>query len=89
MCMCSASGVDGLSRKLQDVKDFVDERVEALSSKQDSLAENQHEMKDQLDEVQGSISQASHSCDASGQTPAYSSLKLCAVAVRHPWMCGC
>lgn len=49
------SGVDGLSRKIQEVKDFVDERVEALSRKQDDLAESQEEMKDQLGDVQNNI----------------------------------
>lgn len=48
-------GVDGLSRKIQEVKDFVDERVEALSRKQDSLADSQDEMKDQLEDVQENI----------------------------------
>lgn len=49
------TGVDGLSRKIQEVKDFVDERVEALSRKQDSLADSQDEMKDQLEDVQENI----------------------------------
>lgn len=50
------SGVDGLSKKIQEVKDFVDERVDALSRKQDNLAESQDEMKDQLEDVQQNIS---------------------------------
>ena len=56
-----AAGVDGLSRKIQDVKDFVDERVEALSRKQDSLGDSQDEMMGQLDNVQGDISGVWHS----------------------------
>ncbi|DBA69457.1 TPA: hypothetical protein ACH3X2_012801 [Trebouxia sp. C0005] len=50
------SGVDGLSKKIQEVKDFVDEKVDALSRKQDDLAESQDEMKDQLEDVQQNIS---------------------------------
>lgn len=52
--MCVA-GVDGLSRKIQEVKDFVDERVDALSRKQDSLGQGQDEMKGQLDDVQDGV----------------------------------
>ncbi|KAL3145467.1 hypothetical protein ABBQ32_003294 [Trebouxia sp. C0010 RCD-2024] len=51
------SGVDGLSRKIQEVKDFVDERVEALSRKQDSLGDSQDAMKGQLDDVQDGVQQ--------------------------------
>lgn len=51
----SVAGVDGLSRKIQEVKDFVDERVDALSRKQDSLADSQDVMSHQLDEVQDGI----------------------------------
>ena len=47
--------MDGLSKKIQDVKDFVDERVEALSRKQDDLADSQDEMKDQIEDVQRNI----------------------------------
>lgn len=53
-------GVDGLSRKIQEVKDFVDERVEALSRKQDSLGDSQDAMKGQLDDVQDGVQQVTH-----------------------------
>lgn len=49
--------MDGLSRKIQEVKDFVDERVEALSRKQDSLGDSQDAMKGQLDDVQDGVQQ--------------------------------
>lgn len=55
-------GVDGLSRKIQEVKDFVDERVDALSRKQDSLGQGQHEMKGQLDDVQDGVESVRHAC---------------------------
>ena len=58
----TGAGVDGLSRKIQDVKDFVDERVEALSRKQDDLAESQEEMKDLLGDVQNNIQGVSAAC---------------------------
>lgn len=54
------AGVDGLSKKIQEVKDFVDEKVDALSRKQDDLAESQDEMKDQLEDVQQNISGVTH-----------------------------
>ena len=54
------AGVDGLSKKIQEVKDFVDERVDALSRKQDDLADSQDEMKDQLEDVQQNISGVTH-----------------------------
>ena len=54
------AGVDGLSRKIQEVKDFVDERVEALSRKQDSLGDSQNAMKGQLDDVQDGVQQVTH-----------------------------
>jgi len=57
-----SAGVDGLSKKIQEVKDFVDERVDALSRKQDDLAESQDEMKDQLEDVQQNISGVAHTC---------------------------
>ena len=60
--LCNCTGVDGLSRKIQEVKDFVDERVDALSRKQDSLADSQDEMKDQLEDVQHNIQGVSCSC---------------------------
>ncbi len=56
------AGVDGLSKKIQEVKDFVDERVDALSRKQDDLAESQDEMKDQLEDVQQNITGVMHTC---------------------------
>ena len=65
-CLCAAlrelhfPGVDGLSRKIQEVKDFVDERVEALSRKQDSLGDSQDAMKGQLDDVQDGVQQVTH-----------------------------
>ena len=55
--------MDGLSRKIQEVKDFVDERVEALSRKQDSLGDSQDVMNRQLDEVQGGIQDVRLSSD--------------------------
>lgn len=57
-----APGVDGLSRKIQEVKDFVDERVDALSRKQDSLGQGQDEMKGQLDDVQDGVESVRHTC---------------------------
>lgn len=54
--------MDGLSKKIQEVKDFVDERVDALSRKQDDLAESQDEMKDQLEDVQQNITGVMHTC---------------------------
>ena len=49
------AGVSDLSRRVQEVKDFVDEKIEGLSRKQDDLADNQEEMKDQLGDVQNNI----------------------------------
>ncbi len=60
--LCISAGVDGLSKKIQEVKDFVDERVDALSRKQDDLAESQDEMKDQLEDVQQNISGVTYTC---------------------------
>ena len=60
MGLVSVTGVDGLSRKIQDVKDFVDERVDALSRKQDSLGDSQDVMSHQLDEVQDGIQDVRH-----------------------------
>jgi len=60
--LCVCAGVDGLSKKIQEVKDFVDERVDALSRKQDDLADSQDEMKDQLEDVQQNISGVMHTC---------------------------
>ena len=53
-------GVDGLSRKIQEVKDFVDERVDALSRKQDSLGASQDEMKGQLSDVHDGVESVRH-----------------------------
>lgn len=55
-----ALGVDGLSRKIQEVKDFVDERVDALSRKQDSLGASQDEMKGQLSDVHDGVESVRH-----------------------------
>ena len=54
------SGVDGLSRKIQEVKEFVDERVDALSRKQDTLGASQDEMKGQLSDVHDGVESVSH-----------------------------
>lgn len=49
------TGLDGVKGKIQEVRDFVDERVEALSRKQDCLADSQEEMLQQLGDVQHDV----------------------------------
>lgn len=77
--------MDGLSKKIQDVKDFVDERVEALSRKQDDLADSQDEMKDQIEDVQRNIT----GVRLIAHSGAKSTILWCALAdiLQRLWCC--
>lgn len=79
--------MDGLSKKIQDVKDFVDERVEALSRKQDDLADSQDEMKDQIEDVQRNIT----GVRLIAHNGAKSTILGCALAdiLQRLWCCCC